>query len=180
MVANLRGWGSSTFCFHYSCAVWIFNNIHYFCNKVIVETISHQGVAQFWSQALLTRGMLFLLTPAVLCVCPSSVSMCCFQSPALYCVWRQGFLLINSRTVPGSFRIWCLTSNPFRLTFPSSDTLSLFFQFPSGSFPLLWFSPCSALYCLFHVDFLSLWRIPFSKNCLFLTAVVYCLPLQRG
>ena len=176
MVVNLRGWGSSTFCFHYSCAVWIFNNIHYFCNKVIVETISHQGMAQFWSQALLTRGMLFLLTPAVLCVCPSSISTCCFQSPAFYCVWRQGFLHINSRTVPGSFRIWCLTSNPFRLTFPSSDT----FQFPSGSFPLLWFSPCSALYCLFHVDFLSLWRIPFSKNCLFLTAVVYCLPLQRG
>ena len=76
----------------------------------------------------------------------------------VYCVQRQGFLLINSRTVPGCFGIWCLASNPFRRTFPSSHTPSLFFPFSSGSVPF-----CSFLHALLSAVFFT-WTFFLSEG----------------
>lgn len=158
MVVILRGWGSSTFCFQYSWAIWVFYNIYYFCNKVIVETIPHKGVAQFWSHVLLTRGMLFLLMPAVFCVCPSSISTCISHLTTLYCVWRQGFLLINSRTVPGSLGIWCLASNPCGLLSLLHTPFPCSFSFHRASSP-----SCGFLHALLSTVFF-MWTFFLSEG----------------
>ena len=133
-------------------------------------------MAQFWSQALLTRGMLFLLTPAVLCVCVPVPFLHTLSDllPSTVSRDRVSFLSTQGQ---------CLDVLEFDVLLQILlDVLSLPHTPLPCSFHFHWAPSPSVVFSML-CSLLSFSRgLSFSLKdpilyCLSLTAVVYCLPL---